>query len=191
MFISKDDSLNKAQVKYLENSVYTLAKKAGRCELSNENCPTKSSLSEVDTAEMEEFIFNLRLLTGAMRYRFLESVISRISEEDSKEYHMKGKTGYDARGRVVSDGFVILKGSIVSEGTAKSFNDKAYHKLRERLVSDGSIVNHVFTKDLLFSSYLAAASVVTGYNTNGWIEWTTDDGKTLNDNESRTNVGLE
>lgn len=189
VFISKDDNLNKAQVKYLENSVYTLAKKAGRCELSNGNCPTKSSLSEADTAEMEEFIFNLRLLTGAMGYRFLEPVISKVTEESSVEYHMKSnKTGYDAHGRIVSDGFVILEGSIVSEGTAKSFADKAYYRLREKLVADGSIVDHVFTKDVLFSSYSAAASVVTGHNSNGWIEWITDDGKTIGDSESEKNV---
>ena len=181
VFISKENSLNKAQVKYLENSIYALATDAGRCELSNGNCPTKSSLSEADTEEMEEFIFNLRLLTGAMGYRFLEPMISKVTECDSIEYYMKGKKGYNAHGRVVSDGFVVLKGSIASEGIAKSFKDTGYHKLREKLKLDGSIEGRVFTKDVLFSSYSAAASVVTGRSANGLIEWMTENGKTLKD----------
>ncbi len=70
-FVSKDDALNKAMAKYLEASLYALAKEAGRCELVNGNAPTKSSLSETDEAEMKEYLDNLRLLMGAMGHGFL------------------------------------------------------------------------------------------------------------------------
>ena len=50
VFISKDNNLNKAHVKYLENRMYTIAKEAGRYQLENSNIPTQSSLSEADRA---------------------------------------------------------------------------------------------------------------------------------------------
>lgn len=43
VFISKDNNLNKAHVKYLENRMYTIAKEAGRYQLENSNIPTQSS----------------------------------------------------------------------------------------------------------------------------------------------------
>lgn len=181
VFVSKDDELNKAQVKYLESSLYELAQKAGRCRLQNMNHPTKSSLSEADEAEMLEYLANLRLLLGAMGQRFLEPPITK-EEHDGIVYHMSStKTGYDARGMVVSDGFVVLKGSRISDGVANSFKDKNYNKLRDSLISNGTIIDGVFTRDYHFNSYSASSSVIQGHNSNGWIEWHTNDGKSLDE----------
>ena len=58
VFISKDNNLNKAHAKYLENRMYTIAKESNRYLIENSNIPTQSSLSEADRAEMEEFIHN-------------------------------------------------------------------------------------------------------------------------------------
>lgn len=182
VFVSKDDGLNKAQVKYLESSLYEFALKAGRCHLENVKHPTKSSLSEADEAEMLEYLDNLRLLMGAMGHRFLEPPITKEEEHDGIIYHMSStKTDYDARGMVVPDGFVVLKGSRISDGVANSFKDKGYNKLREALIANGTIVDRVFTRDYLFDSYSASSGVVQGHNSNGWIEWRTADGRTLDD----------
>ena len=56
VFISKDNQLNKAMIKYLESSLYDLAITADRAEVTNGNHPKKSSLSELDSAEMEEYL---------------------------------------------------------------------------------------------------------------------------------------
>jgi hypothetical protein len=56
VFISKDDNLNKAHIKYLENRLFEIAKKANRYQIENNTTPTQSSVSESDKAEMEEFI---------------------------------------------------------------------------------------------------------------------------------------
>ncbi len=58
-FISKDDNLNKAHVKYLENRLYDKAKQAGRYQLTNDKTPTRSMISEPDQAEMEELATKL------------------------------------------------------------------------------------------------------------------------------------
>ena len=182
VFVSKDDELNKAQVKYMESSLYELAQKAGRCRLQNMNHPTKSSLSEADEAEMMEYLANLRLLLGTMGQRFLEPPITKDEEHEGIVFRMSStKTGYDARGMVVSDGFVVLKGSRISDGIANSFKDKNYNKLRDYLISNGTIIDGVFTRDYHFNSYSASSSVIQGHNSNGWIEWHTNDGKSLDE----------
>ena len=182
VFISKDNQLNKAMIKYLESSLYDLAITADRAEVTNGNHPKKSSLSELDSAEMEEYLENLRLVMGTLGYRFLEPA-ARPSQKKSKDVYslVSKKNGYDAKGIIVDDGFLILKGSTVSKIEADSFKSKGYHVLRERLMSEGVIDDYTFVKDYLFNSYSAASSVVKGYNTNGWIEWKNSSGKTIND----------
>ena len=60
VFISKDNNLNKAHIKYLESRLYEMAVETGRYKLENSNKPTRSTISEPDVAEMEEFIANIR-----------------------------------------------------------------------------------------------------------------------------------
>ena len=182
VFISKDNQLNKAMIKYLESSLYDLATTADRAEVTNGNRPRKSSLSELDAAEMDEYLENLRLLMGALGYRFLEPSISKIMKKEDNIFHLNSKkTDYDAKGMIVDDGFVVLKGSIISDGIADSFKTKGYNVLRERLISEGVIKDRVFVKDQLFSSYSAASSVIEGHNSNGWLDWKDSKGNTIND----------
>ena len=54
VFISKNDNLNKAHIKYLENRLYEIAIHANRYNVINSQTPTQSGISESDKAEMEE-----------------------------------------------------------------------------------------------------------------------------------------
>ncbi|PAM91456.1 methionine sulfoxide reductase, partial [Flavobacterium sp. IR1] len=56
VFMSKDENLNKAHIKYLESRLHEIAKKVNRYDLENGNIPTRSTISESDRAEMEEFL---------------------------------------------------------------------------------------------------------------------------------------
>ena len=185
VFVSKDNQLNKAMKKYLESSLYDLAKTADRCELNNSNRPRKSTLSELDSSEMEEYLDNLRLLMGTMGYRFLEPSITKEQREDAIIFHYKSKrTECDAKGIIAEDGFVVLKGSIISNTVADSFVSSGYNSLRQKLITEGTIKERTFVKDHLFSSYSAAAAVVAGYNVNGWLNWKDDNGNSINDHFS-------
>lgn len=55
-FTSKDDYLTKTQIKYLEAELYQLAKDAFRVKLDNSQCPTRPNTSEVDKAEVAQFL---------------------------------------------------------------------------------------------------------------------------------------
>ena len=48
VLISKDDNLNKAHIKHLENRLHQIAVKINRYEVKNSNTPTQPSISESD-----------------------------------------------------------------------------------------------------------------------------------------------
>src|ERR1041385_2486612 len=52
VFVSKDENLNKAHIKYLENRLHDIANAANRYKIENSIIPTQSSISESDRAEM-------------------------------------------------------------------------------------------------------------------------------------------
>ena len=66
VFISKDNRLNKAHIKYLEHRCYLLAKEADRYYIENSTIPADASLTEAEQAEMEEFLYNIRMINNVL-----------------------------------------------------------------------------------------------------------------------------
>lgn len=178
--ISKDNNLNKAHVKYLENIFYSLAVKSDRASIVNSNTPTKSSVSEYDEAMLEEFISNSKLLVNTLGYKVFDTIEETAVKDKSHsdiKFYIKAKKGSDAVGSIVADGFVVFRNSKASSTVTKSFpNNKLRDKLIETSVLDE---NFVFTKDYIFPSPSTAASIVLGRSANGLTEWSTDEGVTL------------
>ena len=184
VFISKDNNLNKAHVKYLENRMYTIAKEAGRYQLENSNIPTQSSLSEADRAEMEEFINNAKLLLSAVGHKVLEATaIPSKTNNDPEIFVFEGKD-YKATGTTTADGFVVFKNSILSKKANSSLTKSLLDK-RNKLISENIIDSAFsFTKDYIFSSPSTAASIISGNSTNGKTAWRNSQGMTLKDYEN-------
>ena len=183
--ISKDNLLNKAHVKYLENKFYILAKDAGRSDVINNTVPTCSSISEYDEAMLQEFISNAKLLVNTLGYKTFDSLKdSSVKRQNSQIYfYIKAARGADAKGIIVSDGFAVLKGSSVAYDTTRSISP-SLKRLRDTLI-DKQIINseNQFVKDYIFTSPSLAAAVVMGRNANGRTEWKTADNHTLKDIE--------
>ena len=72
VFISKDDNLNKAHIKYIENRLHNIALSAKRYKVENSIIPTQSSISESDRAEMEEFIENIKMLVNTLGHKVFD-----------------------------------------------------------------------------------------------------------------------
>lgn len=182
--ISKDNLLNKAHIKYLENQFYNLAKEASRFSIINSTVPTRSSVSEYDEAMLEEFISNTKLLVNALGYKVFETVKSTMSKrrKAENEFFISSKDAR-AKGTPVADGFAVLKDSVMANATVPSC-PSGILKLRDKLKYDGVLDEHnVFTRDYIFSSPSTAASVVLGRSANGRVEWKTAKHKTLKDFE--------
>lgn len=203
IFTSKDDNLTKSHIKYLENRIVEIAKENERYYIANENTPTLSSLPLPDKDAMEEFLSNIKLLTGTLGHRFLEST---IPTDKSKEINPPYTTKIDghlntestdnlelylntkdikANAILTDEGLVVLKGSDVSSNSTKNYG---YGALRDRLITDGVIQKNEkgglsFTKKHLFTSTSSAAAVIVGYSINGRNVWKNKEGKSIKEIE--------
>ncbi|WP_336732902.1 GIY-YIG nuclease family protein [Chryseobacterium sp. VD8] len=185
VFISKDDNLNKAHIKYLENRLYETAKKVNRYDLVNSNIPTKPSISESDRAEMEEFTENIKLLTNTLGYKIFEELIHEnqtFEEQEKNTFYIRATRGANAKGQITNEGFVVLKGSEIADTVTTSLNQSIIN-FRQRLIDEQKIINTHnkldFTEDYLFSSPSTAAAIVMGRSANGLTEWKLSDGRIL------------
>ena len=183
VFISKDENLNKAHIKYLEFSLYNEAFEANRYEFFNSNVPTEPTISEAVIAEMSEFSTNLKLLVGALGFRIFEKLTkSSISKQD--KYLIDAARGAVATGIMTTEGFVVFKGSKIASTEVPSMPE-SFKKKRAQIISEKIVIDFEFTQDYLFSSPSTAAAVVMGRSANGLKEWKLKDGSNLGENEQK------
>ena len=187
IFISKDENLNKAHIKYLENRLYEIAKSAKRYKTVNTITPTQSSLSESDREAMEEFIENIKMLVNTLGHKVFNEKREIRPKHKQNIFFIKATRGADAQGEPTSDGFVVFKGSKASVSTVDSIT-KNFINLRQQLIDkeiikfNGDIME--FPEDYIFSSPSSAATIVLGRNANGLTEWKLSSGMTLKEYES-------
>lgn len=186
--ISKDNILNKAHVKFLENKFYNLASDAKRATIINTTVPTCSSISEFDESMLEEFIENAKLLVNTLGYKVFDKVdISAMenSEEKQNIFFIKAARGADAKGMLVSDGFLVAKGSKIARDTTPSMSANLVN-MRNRLFEKGFVNQEcLFVTDYVFTSPSLAAAVVMGRNANGRTEWKTVNNSSIKDIEEQ------
>lgn len=185
VFISKDENLNKAHVKYLEAKLYEMAIAAKRYAVINASTPTCPTISESEQAVMTEFMANLRVLINTLGYKVLES-LTDVTRKQKDIYFIKAARGANGSAVVTNEGVVVIEGSEIATSTVPSMA-AAFINQRQKLIDQGVIQKAngklVFTKDYLFSSPSTAAAVVMGRNANGRIEWKDKKGKTLKEKE--------
>jgi len=189
IFISKDENLNKAHIKYLENRLFELAKAVNRYQVDNNTIPTQSSIAESDRAEMEEFIENIKILINTLGHKVFEEKreIKSPQQQAKETFYIKAARDADAQGEPTSDGFVVFKGSKVASSTVPSITQN-FKRLRKELIESGVISKtngeYELSEDHVFSSPSTAAVIVMGRNANGLTEWKLKDGTTLKEFES-------
>jgi len=190
VFVSKDENLNKAHIKYMEHRLYQIATMASRYKIDNVTTPAQTAISESDRADMEEFISNIRMLVNTLGHKLFDEKRASGIREKSDVFLIKaakGTRGADAQGVQSTEGFVVFKGSKAAGETVPSAADHILQR-RQSLVDNGILIksgeNLAFAEDCLFSSPSAAASIVMGRSANGMIEWKLLDGRTLKDVET-------
>jgi hypothetical protein len=187
VFISKDENLNKAHIKYLEYTLHKSAIEAARYTIVNSNIPNRPAISEAERAVMTEFAENLQLLVGTMGYKIFEHITKRAVPKQ-EQYSITAVRGAEATAVVTSEGMVVRKGSKIATSEVSSM-PQSFHLKREKLMNEGIVKDYVFTKDYLFSSPSTAAAVVMGRSANGLVEWKRQDGSTLKDNQPKSEDG--
>ena len=190
-FVSKDNSLNKAHVKYLESRLLELSIEAKRCKLDNDKSSLPPSLSEADKADMESFLSDMVSIYPLLGLNVFEK--PDISDRTSTKLMIKTK-GISATGYEDTKGFVVCKDSqVVKEevpSIPSSLTVDRKDLLEQQIIKDNGD-HYLFTKDHVFSSPSTAAGVVMGRSANGRLEWKNQAGKTLKEIQTLEADNLE
>jgi len=185
-FISKDNNLTKAHIKYLESRCLEIAKSVSRCVLQNTSESALPNLSESDISEMEEYLDNLKVLLASLGYPILQEAMTKQDKDLGMLFYCKGK-GATGKGRMTNEGFIVYKDS-----TASTQITEAVRRRNERIASSLLQSGHIkkisdrlfkFEKEYLFNSPSAASDFIVGHSSNGWDYWKTKQGKTLKEIE--------
>jgi Domain of unknown function (DUF4357) len=183
VFVSKDENLTKAHVRYLESKLLDEATKVGRFTLE-QNQAGGSKLPESDREDMDVFLSRIRQLLPVLGSDILIPIGQPAAKQQSGGTLFCRMKGAEATGHRTPNGFVVFQGS-----TAVLQERPAAQKwpyvivLRKKLIDDGTLVQrdgfYRFTRDVEFSSPSAAAAVIEGGSANGLIDWRTKDGRVL------------
>jgi len=187
-FISKDENLTKAHIRYLEGKLIEQARQANRALIKNGQS-SGSKLPESDREDMEVFLEKIYQLLPVLGVELLVAATGTASTDAKKEMLYCEIKGLKARGRLTPNGFLVLKGSqAVLKDRASSKKYPWPLNMRQRLKEEGILVvsdDHLtFTRDEEFSSPSAAAAVVHGGHANGLTAWKNKEGKNLKEIES-------
>ncbi|KAF1075921.1 GIY-YIG nuclease family protein [Halodesulfovibrio sp. MK-HDV] len=179
-FASKDGSLNKAHVKYLESRLLQLAKEAKKSNLTNSNGSSRPTLSKADTADVESFLIDVLRIVPLVGL----SIFDKPDETEKNNITMlyaSGK-GLKATGYESSKGFVVTASSEASLTETPSLSDSVRtirKDLRAKTVIREDSNKFTFAQDYIFKSPSMAADVVLGRSANGRTEWRDKNGRTL------------
>ncbi|WP_257294447.1 GIY-YIG nuclease family protein [Endozoicomonas sp. YOMI1] len=191
-FVSKDDNLTKAHIRYIEGKLIQLAQTNKRTIIMN-NAASGSSLPEADRAEMDVYIERMLQLLPVLGIHHLVyslpatksgSTITAFASESAPLFHCKVKGSLMATGKRSEGGFTVFKGSQAVENPVNSCPERL-RASRTRLIEKGILAEsdncYVFTEDYEFSSPSAAACTLRGRSTNGPTSWVNDHQQSLRD----------
>jgi hypothetical protein len=183
MFIAKDDSINKADVQYLERQSIDLATDCARYGVMNEQQGKENSLSNYQRDIMDEFFDDVRLLSsfiGCPIFEKQEKSNTKIGENlfhitvrDCNAHGIFNETDHSIR---------ILKGSLLPQSTVPSYKDgekrNAIIAAMSKPTKDGF---WELQRDYVLASPSTAASYCSGRSCNGWLHWINDAGQSLDE----------
>ena len=182
-FISKDENLTKAHIKYIEGRLIDAARQADRVVVLNSQA-SGARLPESDREDMEVFLGKmLQVLPVLGVEAFVQKTTGQEESTPSQILNCAIK-GLVATGYLTPNGIVVLKGSqAVLEERESASKWPSVLSQRNRLIEDGTLIKqngaYVFTKDVEFSSPSSAAATIHGGSANGLTAWVDREGKPL------------
>jgi hypothetical protein len=191
--ISLTNSMTQTHALFLEWLAIAEATKAGRYGLENGNTGSQPYTPAPLQADCHEIHETAATLLATLGQPIFEPLTSAPSAKGTVElFYCKG-SGADGVGEYTSEGFVVHKGSKGRAEIVASIQGTSNERMRSQLVIEGVLAiqpngssdSLVFTRDHLFSSPSKAAMAVMGRSANGWVEWKTASGKTLDEVKRR------
>ena len=184
VFVSKDENLTKAHVRYLESRLLAEAAQVGRFTLE-QNQASGSKLPESDREDMEVFLARIRQLLPVLGSDILAPVAQPAAKAPPGGVLFCRIKGAEGRGQRTANGFVVFQGStaVLQDRPSAQQRHPFAVAWRKQLFADGTLAQQDgflrFTKDTEFTSPSTAAAVIHGGGANGLMEWKTKEGTTL------------
>jgi len=187
-FVSKDENLTKAHIRYLEGRLIELARIAARARIMNGQS-SGAKLPESDREEMEEFLGKISQLLPVLGVDLLVPASGTATGEAQSALLLCEIKGHRAKRYRTPDGFLVLKDSEAVAHERASVEKWPWpREMRRALQTEGALVERgdrlVFARNVEFASPSAAAAVVHGGHANGLTAWKSNEGKTLKEIES-------
>lgn len=185
VFVSGNETLNRAHISFLESSLIRLAHESKRARIVNATAPAIPKMAPVDVAVAEGFLAEMMAIFPVLGVSAFEHV-TPVST-GARRYYLKGPDA-EGEGEVRSGGFMVMAGARARSDEVPSIG-AASSRQRSRLVDEGKLVPAGGTlrlaADTLFSSPSTAAMVLLGRTANGRIEWKDHSGVTLKEQQIR------
>jgi hypothetical protein len=182
--VSLTNNLTQTHAGYLEWLAIREAASAGRWRLENSTAGSRPHTPPPLEADCQEIFDVARTLVATLGHPLFEPLVVRGAKA---RIYVCRASGADARGEYTPEGFVVLKGSRGRIENVASIRGTPLERMRLGLVDEGVLVaegeHYRFERDRAFPSPSAAASAVMGRTANGWVEWKTEDGRTLDEIE--------
>ncbi|MDB5389182.1 MAG: hypothetical protein JWM11_4828 [Planctomycetaceae bacterium] len=183
VLISRTNSLTQTHSLFLEWYSLHVADKAGRYTVENGNGGSKPHTPAPLEADCLEIFETGQVLLATLGYPVFDAVRTSVASSAPEEiFYCKG-SGADGRGLYTPEGFVVLKGSVGRKANAPAMIGTSSERFRDKLRASGVYREAgekvIFEKDHLFGSPSMAAMALMGRSANGWVEWKSSVGKTL------------
>ena len=184
-FITKDENLTKAHIKYIEGRLIETARSIERAVVMN-NQGSGAKLPESDREDMEVFLEKMQQVLPVLGVEAFVQATSKPEQDKQEDLISCNIKGLSATGYLTPNGIVVLKGSqavLRERDSAKKWPSVMVQ--RNKLIEEGSLVEqngaYVFTKDIEFSSPSSAAATIHGGSANGLTAWVNSSGVQLKD----------
>lgn len=190
---TQNNSFGPTEISYLENKFTQLAKEAGRFIVKNGNEPNPGNVTEEKQSELDEVVENTITIIGTLGYRLFVPMLQDLSSDEDmventdqllylKRKSKKSNTEIHAMCKQTTEGFVVLKGSMIETIDSQKI-PFALKERRAELQNIGAIVDGILQENQLFNSPSYAAGFVLGMHTNGRTDWKNIQGQSLKDLE--------
>lgn len=131
IFLGRD--LNKTLIRYLEDRFVQIARESKRYKVLTKNTYGKTVMKESQTAAMEEFIDNVRILINALGYKVLEPTVhsdpNSTVDDETLFLNLGNASG---KGMVTTEGLVLFAGAVLNEKTSEKSLSKGAATLRKK-----------------------------------------------------------
>ncbi len=184
VLISRTNSLTQTHTLFLESHCIQATRAAGRYADDNNTIGSRPHTPAPLEADCMEIFETGSTLLATLGYPVFDPLTEKRPSGDEQQMFHCTVTGINGKGLYTPEGFVVLKGSRGKRANVPSFSD-SNTRFRLRLVESG-VVKELgdaieFTKDHLFGSPSMAAMALLGRTSNGWKEWKSEDGATLDE----------